>query len=288
MYVYTCNDKKSYFDLFQSPTFRDRYLLEWYLANRNNDNESFTLAGICLSCQKPVDFLVDRKFGARFFEYVWHPNWRERQVCPLCGLNSRQRAAVAFAAGVIQNGTSRSPTVYMSEQVTPIYRRIRESFPDISLIGSEYLGPDVRKGTVKQGVRHEDLQELSLPSASVDLVITNDVAEHVPSPAAAFRELARVLKPGGQVFMTTPFCCDNQENVARAEIIDGKLVHHLPPAYHGNPLSSESPSLVFTDFGWEILTQLREAGFSEPSVKIFWSYQYGHLGIPQEFFHAVR
>ena len=29
-------------------------------------------------------------------------------------------------------------------------------------------------------------------------------------------------------------------------------------------------------------------GFSQASLKIFWSYQYGHLGIPQEFFHAVK
>jgi SAM-dependent methyltransferase len=288
MYVYTCNDKKSYFDLFQGPIFRDRYLLEWYLAKINHENESFTLPGICMACQQPVNFLVDRSFGARLFEYVWHPNWRERQVCPLCGLNSRQRAAVAFVSGVAHNLPERRPTFYLTEQITPIFQHVQKMLPDIELIGSEYLGPDVPLGTVKEGVRHEDLQQLSLKDQSVDLVVTNDVAEHVPSPQAAFRELCRVLKPGGQVFMTTPFACDNLNNVTRASIVDGKLVHHLPAAYHGNPLSGASPSLVFTDFGWEILAQLREAGFSQASVKIFWSYQYGHLGIPQEFFHAVK
>src|SRR5262245_19550158 len=161
MYVYTCNDKKSYFDLFQGPIFRDRYLLEWYLAKVNLENESFTLPGICMACQKPVNFLVDRTFGARFFEYVWHPNWRERQVCPLCGLNSRQRAAVAFISGVVHNLPDRRPTVYMTEQITAIYKRVREMLPDLELIGSEYLGPDVPHGTVKDGVRHEDLQGLS-------------------------------------------------------------------------------------------------------------------------------
>src|SRR5262249_37418532 len=154
--------------------------------------------------------------------------------------------------------------------------------PKVELIGSEYLGPDVPQGTVKQGVRHEDLQNLSLKDGTVDLVVTNDVAEHVPSPDAAFRELHRVLKPGGQDFMTTPFSCALAANVTPAAIVDGKLVHHLPAAYHGNPLSGDSTSLVFTDFGWEILTQLRDAGFSEAAVKVFWSYQYGHLGIPQE------
>src|SRR5262245_27239977 len=172
MDVYTCSDKKTYFDLFHGPIFRDRYMLETHLAERHHEQESFTLPGVCLVCQSGVDFLVDRIFGGRIYKEVWHPNWRERQVCPRCKLNSRQRAAVEFVSGVAHNSTAPRPTIYMTEQVTPIYRCVKELLPGIELIGSEYLGPDVARGTVQDGVRHEDLQALSLASDSIDLVVT--------------------------------------------------------------------------------------------------------------------
>lgn len=38
-----------------------------------------------------------------------------------------------------------------------------------------------------------------------DVVICTEVLEHVTDPFAAVLELQRILKPGGQVFVTTPF-----------------------------------------------------------------------------------
>jgi SAM-dependent methyltransferase len=37
-----------------------------------------------------------------------------------------------------------------------------------------------------------------------DLVVAMDVIEHLPSPEPWLRELLRVLRPGGQLFLTTP------------------------------------------------------------------------------------
>ena len=51
-----------------------------------------------------------------------------------------------------------------------------------------------------------DLNE-PLPFASdrFDTVILSDVLEHLPDPAAAWREIARVLAPGGKILMNVPF-----------------------------------------------------------------------------------
>jgi 2-polyprenyl-3-methyl-5-hydroxy-6-metoxy-1,4-benzoquinol methylase len=49
-----------------------------------------------------------------------------------------------------------------------------------------------------------DIQSIAHPNATFDCVISCETIEHVPNPALALRELARVLKPGGKLFLTTP------------------------------------------------------------------------------------
>lgn len=48
-----------------------------------------------------------------------------------------------------------------------------------------------------------DLSNTGLPDASVDLIMARSVMEHVADPVAVYREMHRVLKPGGHfVFLT--------------------------------------------------------------------------------------
>lgn len=46
--------------------------------------------------------------------------------------------------------------------------------------------------------------DLPFPSDTFDLVITSEVIEHTLDPARAVREMARVLRPGGQLVITVP------------------------------------------------------------------------------------
>lgn len=50
-----------------------------------------------------------------------------------------------------------------------------------------------------------DALELPIQSASVDVCLNFTSLEHYPDPHQAFREFARVLKPGGQLFLYVPF-----------------------------------------------------------------------------------
>lgn len=63
-----------------------------------------------------------------------------------------------------------------------------------------------RRGAGRNAVRflQADAQSIPLPAASVDTAICCETIEHVPEPQAAVRELARVLRPGGRLYMTTP------------------------------------------------------------------------------------
>jgi SAM-dependent methyltransferase len=49
-----------------------------------------------------------------------------------------------------------------------------------------------------------DATRLPFADASFDRIIASEVLEHVPDDGAAFRELARVLKPGGTIAVTVP------------------------------------------------------------------------------------
>lgn len=50
-----------------------------------------------------------------------------------------------------------------------------------------------------------DLHRLPFRNESFDKIICNQVLEHLDEPDAALREMARVLRPGGRLFLSVPF-----------------------------------------------------------------------------------
>lgn len=49
-----------------------------------------------------------------------------------------------------------------------------------------------------------DAQEMTLPDSSFDLVVSNQVLEHIYAPDKCLKEVFRVLKPDGKAVFTTP------------------------------------------------------------------------------------
>jgi SAM-dependent methyltransferase len=49
-----------------------------------------------------------------------------------------------------------------------------------------------------------DMHALPYPTATFDTVICCETVEHLPRPLVALAEVARVLKPGGRLLLTTP------------------------------------------------------------------------------------
>ena len=119
-----------------------------------------------------------------------------------------------------------------------------------------HFWPGVAPGQSKYGVRSEDLERLTFPDESFDLVVTQDVFEHVLQPGKAFAEVARTLKPGGAHLFTVP-TYPGRQSVVRAEPGLEGTRHLLPEAYHGNPISDEG-SLVVTDWGDDLVDYVYE------------------------------
>ena len=68
---------------------------------------------------------------------------------------------------------------------------------------SDYAGSQARE-RYGLDVRQGQLEECRLPAASFDVVYLNDLLEHVPDPLGFLAEVARVLKPGGVLYVVVP------------------------------------------------------------------------------------
>ncbi len=70
-------------------------------------------------------------------------------------------------------------------------------------VGIDLMHDDLRHNTTVDAAAVADAGALPFPKASFDLLVSQWVVEHFAHPAEAFRELGRVLKPGGRLILLT-------------------------------------------------------------------------------------
>jgi SAM-dependent methyltransferase len=271
---------KNQFDLFvkSKPDISNRKLVEDFISRDNFPRKTWFTYGYCECCKKPTKFFIDRNKPN-----CDTPNFREGLICKTCGLNNRQRFMAKYIVDIVMKGHDRIKTIYCYERLTNIFSYLQITLNDVELIGSEFLGYDKKPGAkyinIKhlQKVRHENALVLSFDNQSIDLIVSNDVFEHIPDIHKALKEAYRSLKEDGILLFSIPFNVIEEKSHLRATLKGSEIVHLKPEQYHGNPLSSKG-SLVFYDFGWDILTFCKEAGFKEAWMLAYYSYIYGYWG----------
>ena len=118
-------------------------------------------------------------------------------------------------------------------------------------------------GSIVDGFRNEDLERQTFADGSFDVVITQDVMEHVYDPSAAFREIARTLKPGGSHVFSVPLVNKHQPTqVWATRNRDGSPNFLHEPDYHGNPVDPRGAPVTMR-WGYDIVDYIkRESGLS--------------------------
>lgn len=266
-----------------SQTSNERVKFENNLMNL--EQKPFYYKGICVVCNSLSEFYVDYWNAYRTAAGLI-PNWRERLVCNKCGLNNRMRLTYHLIKILFPNFDNLS--VYTTEQTTALFQLLKKL--NNNIIGSEYLEKEVEFGKLNsQGIRNEDFTQLSFNDESFDLIISLEVLEHIPNYSKALKESFRVLKKNGYFFFTVPFNRNEFKNLVRAKVNeDGSITHILPPEYHGDPLNRTEGCLCYYHFGWELLDELKNAGYKNSYAILTYSKEYGYLGGEQIFFIAEK
>ena len=184
--------------------------------------------GYCHCCRKDTTFTI-------------YGDWlRDTYICKTCGSIPRQRA--------IQHILDK---YFLDWQLL----KVHESSPSNTFISqwcsdysySQFL-TGAALGSLQEGVRCENLEKLTFADDYFDLVITQDVMEHVWSPEAAFNSILRVIKPGGAHVFTAPKHPRMTSSSPRISVTENGIEYIKEPIYHGNPVG-DGRALVTWDYG---------------------------------------
>lgn len=223
-------------------------------------------------------------------------NLRETGRCRSCGATNRNRQLAYVAARAVAERTGQKVdslmavartadlVIYNTEAQGALHDQL-QAMP--GYLCSEYLGPGHESGEIVGDTTHQDLMALSYADASIDLVLSSDVFEHVPDPYGAHAEVHRVLRPGGHHVFTVPFHQHTPFDDVRARLNDdGELELLADAIYHNDPVRREGV-LVFTIFGLQMLVRLAERGFDTRMYALH-SPWHGIVGTNALVFDAVR
>jgi len=144
--------------------------------------------GSCPICEKKVTFLAKKDWLRDFY------------FCTNCESIPRERALMEVIKDYYPNWKNA-----VIHETSPADRgasaRLKKECKEY--ISSQYFD-DRSLGTIKNGIRCENLESLTFEDNSIDLHISQDVIEHVFHPLKAFSEIARTLAPGGMHIFTVP------------------------------------------------------------------------------------
>lgn len=198
------------------------------------------------------------------------PNYRES--IDVSGCLSRNRAILMVLErcyGSLEQLRGRH--VYLGEAISGFATRLAVLLPRLTM--NDFLK------VASQGAQ-QSLETHGHSDASFDIVIINEMFQHVEHLPMALAEIARVLKPGGRLVATCPLALGQQKSIvkARRNANTGAVEFLGEPGYHSSTILPEHGPVVLQIPGWELLDQLKQAGFADAAIHLVCSWKHGVLG----------
>jgi hypothetical protein len=186
-----------------------------------------------------------------------HNDCAEFRACLFCSANERYELLAAEIRSRYAKKLSQLDVLEL-DPYSPLKRILAAGRTYTRSFYEEGFSRRSRKGAIC-----EDITALSFPENHFDLIVSSEVLEHVPNLDKAFRETARVLRPGGAHLFTVP---PRAKTIQRAEIVDGQIRHNVPPEYHLDPLNPQG-ILAFWDIGPDLPQVVPCAGLNVTIVR---------------------
>lgn len=212
---------------------------------------------------------------------------RNGMICLFCGSCSRNRHVAQILLKerypkktAIKNIVEQGQKIYLLGTAGPFNKTLggKEFFVQSELIDGVPLGKEVADRVFCQNV-----ENLTFEDSFFDVVISEDVFEHVRLDMKGFSEVYRVLKKGGHHIFTIP-CHFDRKTAERVDTSGPLDVNILPEEYHGDPVRGRI--LAYRNYGIDLFEKLDKLGFS---TELFLSkYEDEKLGIFDSYVFLSR
>jgi hypothetical protein len=234
-----------------------------------NRNEFYYVQkGFCPICNADVVF---------FSENTW---LRDHFICTNCGSIPRQRVLMTVIQKYYPNWADLSIHESSPTEV-PITAKLKRECK--GYIGSQYY-PKHEFGKIINGYRNENLEEQTFDDEMFDIIITQDVFEHIYNPNKAFSEIARTLKNGGAHIFTVPIINKfNKTEVWATMGSNGEPIFQKEEEWHGNPINKKG-SPVTMHWGYDIVDFIKEHSKLETKIEYIHNL---HFGIWAEYIEVL-
>lgn len=270
-------------NLWRLRSLRQRILSGNYSAPEELPESQKHFNGICNVCGCNSSFI-----------YSDTESYRESLFCIHCKTISRYRSIARGILRAISELTSVEATSISRLPVTNsnslrIYDTQRSFFglrstypiPDllskckwITVETSSYNSAKPLGAKLGADQSNQNIEKLTFPNSSFDIVITSDVMEHVRLDDEAHHEIRRILKPGGFYIFTVPCNRDASETETRVRVEDpldsSKDQFLAEKEFHGDTRGGES--LTYRVYGKDLDQKLNDLGFD---------VHYEHQNIPE-------
>lgn len=199
----------------------------------------------CFYCNKKRVFILSKNITEKRGAY-----------CIVCSSGLRNNLVLEILGKYLKEDS----IVYNTASVGNVYHYLKNKMNSNNFYYSDYYENE-KLGAMINGIRNENLENLTFENEKFDIVISEEVFEHITDYKKAFKEIERVLKKGGIHIFTIPL---HENNKTIERIKDDKNLQKV--VYHGDYL--RDGIAVYTDFGYDVKDIIKQETEMETEIII--------------------